>query len=413
MTTFFYSTEGASWLNTEGWLSNESICDWRGITCVDGRVTKLNQNKNGLAGSLPAELSALSSLSTLEVFMNSIGGALPTELFIPSITGLDLEENNFTGELFSEDLLSLDGLEILRASINGFTGTIPEDIDRLSSLTELWIGENENFSAGIIPNSITSLTKLSSIIAYNCGLTGTLPENIGNLTDVRNLDLHNNGMTGSIPGSLGSMTNLKKLFLEDNDFTGTIPDSTSQLTELQRFFANDNALIGPIPDYSSFSKLKLIVLANNTLTGSMPAFSSPVLEFLALHNNALSGNIPDIIFTSEPLRIVYLNNNTFTGPIPANYVNAIKLQDLYLNDNTLTGTIPSPVPGQLPNITEILLNGNRLSGDVPDGLCDLREALPIQFFALHADCNPTPPNDDPNNPCQTGCCTDCFSGKVV
>lgn len=91
------------------------------------------------------------------------------------------------------------------------------------------------------------------------------------------------------------------------------------------------------------------------------------------------------------------------------YAGCNNLIDLWLDGNDLSGTIPNIDTGDLPSITEILFNNNRLSGPVPDGICNLIESIPDQFFSLHADCYPRPGTDEPNNPCD--CCTDCSIGE--
>ncbi len=91
------------------------------------------------------------------------------------------------------------------------------------------------------------------------------------------------------------------------------------------------------------------------------------------------------------------------------YAKVKNLKDLWLDGNDLSGTIPDIEDGDLPSITEILFDQNRLSGPVPEGICTLIEEIPDQFFSLHADCYPRPGTDIPNNPCD--CCTDCSVGK--
>merc|ERR1711957_961040 len=101
-----------------------------------------------------------------------------------------------------------------------------------------------------------------------------------------------------------------------------------------------------------------------------------------------------------------MSNNKISGTIPKAYENATDLIDLYLDNNNLTGLIPDVSSSSLPNITEILLNGNFLSGSVPFGLCDLRDSFPGQFITLKSDCKPSPNSDVARNPCRNNCCTD-------
>jgi len=151
-------------------------------------------------------------------------------------------------------------------------------------------------------------------------------------------------------------------------------------------------------------------VTNNAFSNEIPGFSSPVLKFVDLSNNRLSGSIPEIIFESDALEVVYLSNNTITGTIPENVLNATLLRDLWIDGNLLTGTIPNPEEDNLPSMSELLLDSNSLSGPVPDGLCYLRTVLE-DFVSLHADCVPREGVDAPNNACAEGCCTACESGK--
>jgi hypothetical protein len=39
LVTFYFSTKGSQWLNSTGWLSGSTECNWYGITCNDGVFT--------------------------------------------------------------------------------------------------------------------------------------------------------------------------------------------------------------------------------------------------------------------------------------------------------------------------------------------------------------------------------------
>ena len=222
-----------------------------------------------------------------------------------------------------------------------------------------------------------------------------------------------NSLAGEIPESFGSLPNLEKVYLGDNSLSGFIPELTTQPVSLLEFLASDNKFVGSIPSgYADLPVLQNFTLANNTLTGVIPAFNSPNLTFIDLKNNRLTGTIPESIFDSGDLRVLYLSNNVLSGTIPASYSKPPKLTDLWLNENDLTGTIPNPSPGQLQKIEEILLTFNSLREPVPDGLCQLRLDLPVQFFALQVDCAPRPGTDEINNECELNvCCTGCERGR--
>ena len=64
---------------------------------------------------------------------------------------------------------------------------------------------------------------------------------------------------------------------------------------------------------------------------------------------------------------LYLHNNQLTGEIPPELGNFVNLRELYLSINQLTGEIPSEL-GNLANLQSLWLSGNRLEGCIPRGL---------------------------------------------
>ena len=52
----------ARWKDRSGWLSTQSECDWFGVYCSNGLVTAIRFTRNGLEGTIPSELSTISSL---------------------------------------------------------------------------------------------------------------------------------------------------------------------------------------------------------------------------------------------------------------------------------------------------------------------------------------------------------------
>lgn len=66
LATLYFSTKGESWYNNAMWLSDADECEWYSdVTesfCSDSEVAELVLTDNGLAGSIPEEISLLSSL---------------------------------------------------------------------------------------------------------------------------------------------------------------------------------------------------------------------------------------------------------------------------------------------------------------------------------------------------------------
>ena len=103
LAAFYYMTGGNQWLNSEGWLTNKSVCDgWFGITCdIRGNVLEVELPKNNLKGPFPVPLILLKSLNSLWLENNSLEGYLPESAFpeMPNLQFLYLQHNKFTGTI--------------------------------------------------------------------------------------------------------------------------------------------------------------------------------------------------------------------------------------------------------------------------------------------------------------------------
>jgi len=114
---------------------------------------------------------------------------------------------------------------------------------------------------------------------------------------------------------------LQSLRLHDgNEITGTFP-----------------------PEIGVLSKLRIISLGNNQMTGTIPThlFSQLTsLELLSLYNNHFSSTIPITVGSMTNLAALYLDNNDFSGQIPTSLSQLENLIDLRLSNNSLVGTVP-------------------------------------------------------------------------
>jgi len=75
----------------------------------------------------------------------------------------------------------------------------------------------------------------------------------------------------------------------------------------------------------------------------------------------LQGTIPSLIGEVPWIQNVRLSGNNLTGPIP----NMPNVKELYLGQNMLSGGFPS---GSWPELWRMYLGENQLSGSLPDGL---------------------------------------------
>ena len=71
LVALYNATNGPSWDNNEGWLSDEPVGQWYGVTTDgSGRVIFLDLHKNRLSGEMPPELANLANLIELNLREN-------------------------------------------------------------------------------------------------------------------------------------------------------------------------------------------------------------------------------------------------------------------------------------------------------------------------------------------------------
>lgn len=148
--------------------------------------------------------------------------------------------------------------------------------------------------------------------------------------------------------------------LDQNQLSGTIP----QMANLAVLNATSNKL-----SYSSLAdlpaSLKVVYLANNSLTGTFPQPNQlPAnLTVLDLSNNLLSGALPQALPAN--LTVLNVSQNQLTGSLPTQWQ---RLAELRLDDTALTGVLPdawSEWGSNTSNSIQLSLVNNNLHGQVP------------------------------------------------
>lgn len=130
--------------------------------------------------------------------------------------------------------------------------------------------------------------------------------------------------------------------LQSFGLRGTFPPNTlTRLDQLRVLSLHNNSLTGPIPDLSSLINLKSLSLSRNFFSGAFP------LSILSLHR----------------LTILDLSFNNLTGLIPVNLTALDRLYSLKLEWNRFSGTVP---PLNQPFLVVFNVSGNNLTGQVPE-----------------------------------------------
>ena len=325
LVALYEATGGPNWSNSENWLSDAPLGEWRGVG-VDsaGRVTSLTLPENNLSGELPKELGSLSGLELLELGGNTLTGPIPAALGqLSLLENLDLAANALTDSIPPE-LGNLSKLERLRLGRNRLQGRIPPELGNLSALRDTWLGDNE--------------------------LSGPIPRELGNLAELWNLDLGGNALEGAVPTELGDL-NLGRLDLEHNQLTGLLPRSLLRTTTLRhvKFEENPELCAPGVPDFLSWSRTletfegpfcndadraaldslyRAASGANWTNSDGwleagflgewygVSADSLGRVVSLDLAGNGLSGRVPGTLVEMTEMTVLRLGSNALSGRLP-------------------------------------------------------------------------------------------------
>ncbi|XP_073147309.1 uncharacterized protein [Henckelia pumila] len=323
---------------------------------------------NDLHGPIPLSLSNASFLEKIYLFSNKFTGQnLKYFNKLPSLQQLFIFDNEMEGDIsFVSSLTNCTNLNVLSAEQNLLSGSLPDSIANLSSqLRSLFVAENQIH--GNIPWGIQNLIGLTDIAFDDNFLEGPIPSGIGKLSKLRRIFLEGNELTNEIPASLSNLTFLNIVDLSYNKLGGTIPQSLSNCTNLLYLDLSFNDLIGPI-SLEVFSLSSVLIsynLSHNSFTGSIPQVGSLCnLVELDMSHNKLSGTIPNTLSSCIELGRLHLENNSLEGNIP-DALGALKsLEDMDLSQNNLSGPIPTFI-GNALYLKNLNLSFNRLQGEVP------------------------------------------------
>ncbi|GAA5878444.1 hypothetical protein JCM8547_006584 [Rhodosporidiobolus lusitaniae] len=153
------------------------------------------------------------------------------------------------------------------------------------------------------------------------------------------------------------------------EYSGVTCDSEKRVTGLE---LSGKGLRGEVgEEVFGLEGLGKLNLSYNTLLGPLPDLftSLPSLTHLSLTSNSLTGPLPASLLSSSSLISLHASNNSLTLPLSVSalsFPNAVQLETVSLAANLLTGGLEGLGGTANPNLRKIVLDGNRLSGELPD-----------------------------------------------
>ncbi|XP_059663932.1 receptor-like protein 6 [Cornus florida] len=384
--------------------NSTDCCSWDGVTCNahTGHVIGLDLSSSYLYGSInstsslfhlvhlqrlnladnyfnhsliPSAVGRLSRLTYLNLSFSSFSGQIPLEISkLTTLASLDLSVNplklqNPSLASLVQNLTALKELHLFEVNISSAVPNILTKFSSLKSLSLGYCGLHGEFPVGIF--KLPNLQELG--LWYNQKLSGYLPE-FHTRSPLKRLALVGTSFSGELPNSIGKLDSLNDLDIAECNFSGLIPSSFSNFTQLIYLNLSANHFMGHIPSsFGSLTQLGYLDLSFNHFVGHIPASFSNLTQITELYFSDNNFNGENLSLLGKLTKLVFLDltGNNLMCEIPSSFGNLTQLLGLSFQSSQITGRIPS----WLMNLTQLVylyLPYNLLQGSIPESISELK-----------------------------------------
>ncbi|KAI3738416.1 hypothetical protein L2E82_28447 [Cichorium intybus] len=212
-----------------------SHCHLNGTFEIQGfkilrRLKTLTLWSNGFNKSIIASLSALSSLTNLDLSSNPMSGLFPAQELsrLTNIEKLDLSSTGFHGTPNIQACASLSRLRRLESivlSANNFNKSIISCLSALPSLKILDLSYCVSLGVSFPIQEVLKFPDLEVLLVSGNVFSGTLPmEALASFHHLEVLDMSENSFSGSIPSAIQELSSLRAVSFAKNKLNGSLPD---------------------------------------------------------------------------------------------------------------------------------------------------------------------------------------------
>ncbi|XP_050287450.1 probable leucine-rich repeat receptor-like serine/threonine-protein kinase At3g14840 [Quercus robur] len=224
-----------------------------------------------------------------------------------------------------------------------------------------------------------------ALILKRQDLGGVLPRSLVKLRYLTYLDLYGNFLSRNIPHEWAS-TKLEILSLSVNNLSGPIPNFLGNITTLRYMNIENNLFSGMVPvELGKLFNLEILILSANNLSGELPVALTKLTKLteLRISSNNFTGRMPDFFQSWKQLEKLEIEASGFEGPIPSSISILSNLTELRISD-LVGGDSKFPNLGSSTRMNRLMLKSCNISGSIPTSILNMTQlqTLDLSFNRL-------------------------------